>query len=75
MSSSEEILGYWQTFYSPIKFREVVDNLTEEQRDGVEDMGFGVLMNMRCLELFGPLCNMLLTVIQLGTQSVALHNK
>lgn len=75
MSSSEEILGYWQTLCSPVKFREVVDNLTEEQRECVEDMGFGVLMNMSCLQLFGSLCNMLLTVIQPGTQSVVLHGK
>ena len=75
MSSSEEILGYWKTLCSPVKFREVVDNLTEVQRECMEDMGFRVLMNMSCLQLFGPLCNMLLTVIQPSIQSVVLHGK
>ena len=60
---------------SPENFTEIVKRLTTKQRECIEDMGFGVMLNINCLVFHIPLCEMLLKSIAPETKEIVLHGK
>ncbi|TXG53712.1 hypothetical protein EZV62_018968 [Acer yangbiense] len=59
----------------PENFTEIVKGLTTKQRECIEDMGFGVLLNINCLVFHLLLSEMLLKSIAPETKEIVLHGK
>ena len=75
MFSVKETEAELHTMCSSKNFIEIVKDLTTKQRECIEDMGFGVLLNINCLVFHLPLCEMLLKSIAPKTKDIVLHGK
>ncbi|KAK3218100.1 hypothetical protein Dsin_012070 [Dipteronia sinensis] len=75
MSSVEETEGELHTMCSSKKFIEIVKDLSTKQQECIKDMGFGVLLNIKCLAFRLPLYEILLKANAPETKEIVLHGK
>ncbi|KAK2641870.1 hypothetical protein Ddye_023633 [Dipteronia dyeriana] len=75
MSSFEETKDELHTMCNPKKFIEIVKDLTTKQRECIDDMGFGVLLNINGLVFHLPLCELLPKSIASETKEIVLLGK